>query len=149
MDRFLHESSNIKYPKTKTTEEMNPKKKKNEPKKKKMKNSDSSFVGGGFNNLRLTSQDPCSSVTNDDHHKIHAPPRGWGWVGGWMRVRVRMRCELEWESVRWWGGEGWMRCEWGWEWKSVRVRWDLREAAELRVEREMSFRVRFMIYIYM
>ena len=44
--------------------------------KKKMKNSDSSFVGGGFNNLRLTSQDPCSSMTNDDHHEIRAPPRG-------------------------------------------------------------------------
>ena len=73
MDRFLHESSNIKYTKTKTTEEMNPKKKK-KMNQKKMKNLDSSFVGGGFNNLRLTSQDPCSSVTNDDHHKIRAPP---------------------------------------------------------------------------
>ena len=74
MDRFLHESSNIKYPKTKTIEEMN-QKKKNEPKKK-MKNSDSSFVDGDFNNLRLTSQNPCSSVTNDDHHEIRAPPQG-------------------------------------------------------------------------
>ena len=133
MDRFLHESSNIKYPKTKTTEEMN-------PKKKKMKNSDSSFVGGGFNNLHLTSQDPCSSVTNDDHHKIRAPlwqtttttrsVRVGRWVNEsegedemWVRVRVSEVVRGEWNV-----SEGESESQWGWgETWERRLSWELRE----------------------
>ena len=85
----------------------------------------------------------CSSVTNGNHHEICAPPRGWGWVGEWMRVTVRMRCE--WESVR--GGWDVSECErereslsqWGWGERGGWVESEMRE---------MSFRVRVDIYIY-
>ena len=110
---------------------MNLKKKKNEPQKKNTKAP--SVVVSAINptfGLRLTSTRPrtppiitslsdltipCSSVTNNNHHKIRAPPWqtatttwwewGWGWVGEWMRVRVRVTrwgvVERKWEWERW------------------------------------------------
>ena len=59
MDRFLHESSNIKYPKTKTTEEMNPKKK--WTKKKKWR-------------TQTVALSAVISTIFAWPHKIHAPP---------------------------------------------------------------------------
>ena len=132
---------------------MNPKQKwtkKNEPKKKwrtqttKLTKAPSAVLRS--NNTTSSLSDlwiSCSSVTNGNHHEICAPPRGWGWVGEWMRVTVRMRCE--WESVR--GGWDVSECErereslsqWGWGEKGGWVESEMRE---------MSFRVRVDIYIY-
>ena len=78
---------------------------------------------------------PCSSVTNGNHHEICAPPRGWGWVGEWI--------EWGWgwlgETMRGGWNESESESQWGW---GKRGGWVEREM------REMSFRIRVVIYIY-
>lgn len=135
------------------SEEMNPKQKWTKKKKKwrtqttKLTKAPSAVLRSNnttssLSDLTIPSSDlliSCSSVTNGNHHEIFAPPRGWGWVGEWMRVTVRIRCECEWESVR----GGWDVSEHEreslsqWEWGG----WVEREM------REMSFRVRVDVYI--